>query len=144
MERNINGLMELPIPIRAQTMMFLIKMSEPCSGMLEGGRVVFKDHGEFTIKEVINDENFTIHLDKQTLPTEVQLTHVEVKIKNKKPKHDDHKITQEIQNLKDSIHLISKEVQNLKDSILDDSRLKTLNVRMSLLENVVAESLEKL
>jgi hypothetical protein len=45
---------------------------------------------------------------------------------------------------------IDRDVQTMKGSILDDSRLKTLNVRIGLLENIVAsfskrlESLENL
>jgi hypothetical protein len=139
MRGNINGLIELTRPILAQTMTYLIKMTEPCSGIFKGGRVIFKDHGEFIIKEVINDQNFTIYLIKETLPEEVQVTHIDVKMKD-----SFQKISQEVQKLEDSFQKMSQEVQKMKDSILDDSRLKTLNVRMSLLENLVAESLEKL
>ena len=82
MRGNINGLIELTRPILAQTMTYLIKMTEPCSGIFKGGRVIFKDHGEFIIKEVINDQNFTIYLIKETLPEEVQVTHIDVKMKD--------------------------------------------------------------
>ena len=39
---------------------------------------------------------------------------------------------------------IDRDVQTMKGSILDDSRLKTLTVRIGLLENIVASISERL
>jgi hypothetical protein len=136
--------LELSTPINAQTMTFLVKLDAPCQGLFEKRRVIFTDCGEFKIKEVIDEQNFTVDLEERTLPPMVQLTHVEVY--DMKSFDKDIVTTMTVSALQE----IDKEVQTLKGSILDDSRLKTLNVRISLLENIVAsitkrlESLENL
>jgi hypothetical protein len=136
--------LELPTPISAQTMTFLVKLEAPCQSLLEKRRVILGDRGEFKIKEVIDEQNFTVDLEERTLPPIVQLTHVEVY--DMKSFDKDIVTTMTVSALQE----IDKEVQTLKGSILDDSRLKTLNVRISLLENIVAsitkrlESLENL
>jgi vacuolar-type H+-ATPase subunit I/STV1 len=152
------GLLELPTPIHSQTMTFLVKLNTPCPYLYEGRRVVFKDSGEFKIKEVIDNKNFTIHLEDRVLPKEVQLTHIEVT--NLKSFDKDivttltvstlQRIDKEVQDLKETSATVStlqeldKEVQDLKESILNESRLKTLDVRMSLLENLLASISKRL
>ena len=136
--------LELPTPINAQTMTFLVKLDAPCSGLFENRGVIFKDCGEFKIKEVIDGQNFTVDLEERTLPPVVRLTHVEVY--DMKSFDKDIVTTMTVSALQE----IDRDVQTMKGSILDDSRLKTLNVRISLLENIVAsitkrlESLENL
>ena len=73
-----HSFLELKNSIPGQTMSFLIKLSEPCSKLFEGRRVIFKDQGEFKIKEVIDDKNFTVHLEEHILPENIELTHKEV------------------------------------------------------------------
>lgn len=139
-----HAFLKLETPIPAQTMSFLIKLSEPCLEIFEGRRVILGEHGEFKIKEVIDDKNFTVHLEGQVLPENIELTHKEVY--NMKSLDKDIVSTMTVCALQE----VDKEVQILKSSILGESRLKTLNVRMSLLENVLAsiskrvEALEKL
>jgi hypothetical protein len=136
--------LELPTPISGKTMTFLVKLDAPCSGLFENRGVIFTDCGKFKIKEVIDDQNFTVDLEERTLPPVVRLTHVEVY--DMKSFDKDIVTTMTVSALQE----IDKEVQTLKGSILDDSRLKTLNVRIGLLENIVAsiskrlESLENL
>jgi len=106
--------------------------------------VIFKDCGEFKIKEVIDGQNFTVDLEEKTLPSVVQLTHVE--LYDMKSFNKDIVTTMTVSALQE----IDRDVQTMKGSILDDSRLKTLTVRISILENIVAsiskrlESLENL
>jgi hypothetical protein len=136
--------LKLENPISAQTSNFLIKLGEPCTELFSGRRVIFKDQGEFKIDEVIDDKNFTVHLNEKRLPERIQLTHKEVY--NMKSFDKDIVTTMTVSALQE----VDKEVQTLKGSILDESRLKTLNVRISLLENVLAsisvriDKLEKL
>jgi len=132
------GLLELPTPIHSQTMTFLVKLNIPCPYLYEGRRVVFKDSGEFKIKEVIDNKNFTIHLEDRVLPKEVQLTHIEVT--NLKSFDKDIVTTVTVSALQE----LDKEVQDLKESILNESRLKTLDVRISLLENILASVTKRL
>ena len=106
--------------------------------------MIFKDDGEFKIKEVIDGQNLTVDLEEKTLPSVVQLTHVEVY--DMKSFDKDIVTTMTVSALQE----IDRDVQTMKGSILDDSRLKTLTVRIGLLENIVAsiskrlESLENL
>ena len=76
--KKAHSFLKLETPIPAQTTSFLIKLSEPCSKMFEGRRVILGEHGEFKIKEVIDDNNFTVHLEEQVLPENIELTHKEV------------------------------------------------------------------
>jgi hypothetical protein len=121
----------LDSPVECDTLGHLIKLREPCKLIQEKKKVIFRNCGEYVVKERIDDSNFTIE-KTNSLPNLVVLEKVEdVKIKCLN---------------EDSVHALSvfaiqeidKEITEIKSKMLPRINQKVLDVRISILENILA------
>jgi len=130
--------LQLEQPIFAHTSTFLIKLTKPCAGIFQTRSVKCKDIGVLKVKEVIDDSNFTVELGDKVLPETLYLTHVEVYDMNSLDKDIITTVTVS------ALQEVDREVQEMKSSILNESRLKFVEIRMSLLENLLASISKRL
>lgn len=129
---------QLENPILAHTSTFLIKLVKPCPSVSKTRSVMFRDIGVLKIKEVIDDSNFTVEIGDKVLPNTLHLTHVEVYDFNSLDKDIITTVTVS------ALQEVDREVQELKTSTLNETKLKSLDVRMSILENLLASVLKRI
>ena len=117
-------------PIPCETNGRLIKMNTPCKSIRENFKVIFRDHGEFIVKEVIDDSNFTIVMSSD-LPKNVILE--DIGTKNVKVIKSEYRDVLPIYAIKE----IDKEILNIRSEIVTNVKYNTLNSRISMLENII-------
>lgn len=117
-------------PIPCETNGRLIKMNTPCKSIRENFKVIFRDHGEFIVKEVIDDSNFTIVMSSD-LPKNVILE--DIGTKNVKVIKSEYRDVLPIYAIKE----IDKEILDIRSEIVTNVKYNTLNSRISILENII-------
>ena len=152
-------------PISCETNGRLIKMNTPCKYIRENFKVIFRDHGEFIVQDVIDESNFTIIISSD-LPKDVILETISTnnaKVIKKEyrdvlPIYAIKELDKDIKDtksqldkdIKDTKSQLDKDIKDATTNIVTEVKYKTLNSRISMLENIIVslckriETLEKL
>ena len=152
-------------PISCETNGRLIKMSTPCKHIRENFKVIFRDHGEFIVQEVIDESNFTIIVSSD-LPKDLILETVYTNIvkvikkgyRDVIPIYAIKELDKEIRDTKteldkeirDTKTELDKEIRDATSNIVNEVKYRTMNSRINILENIIVslckriETLEKL
>jgi len=128
------------------------KMNTPCKYIREKFKVIFRDHGEFIVQEVIDESNFTIVIPSD-LPKDVILETISTNnVKVIKKEYRDvlsiyaiKELDKDIRDTKneldkdirDTKNELNKEIRDTTSNIVTEIKYRTLNSRISMLENII-------
>jgi hypothetical protein len=139
-------------PISCETNGHLIKMNTPCKYIREKFKVIFRDHGEFIVQEVIDESNFTIvipsNLPKDVILETISTNNVKVIKKEYRDVLSIYAIKELDKDIRDTKNELNKEIRDTKNelnkeirdttsNIVTEIKYRTLNSRISMLENII-------
>ena len=116
-------------------------MNTPCKYIREKFKVIFRDHGEFIVQEVIDESNFTIvipsDLPKDVILETISTNNVKVIKKEYRDVLSIYAIKELDKDIRDTKNELNKEIRDTTSNIVTEIKYRTLNSRISMLENII-------